>query len=1137
MTFDTNRLLPVQEQFIIIEIDALEIDGVCDLPAGGEGFYTPLTCIQQVPLVTRTHYFGTPNTPLQFGNEATAGDGSIIITDPIYRVVNNVSENVTELKPSEGLAGRGTLAILFGDFPGDPSLINPTIDGTYFGKFEVRNILANNEVRIKYFHVKPTGQGYLPADALEKSYIIETFAGSGKNRYRLNARDELTKTDEDQTQFPIPTNGSIRVAIDDSTVTIPVDAVTLYEVDQVIYIGGEFMKVNAVADIQTSTASLTVDTRGGNIIGDVSGEILTRTRVDSHDVDDAIQICYISDDERIDDLLKTMTTSSGIDISKIPESDWEDEVDEWHPNVLINTLWFDPKDSNKQIKKVLVTFLMDMWYDNVDKELKLSAISVWKESSITLVEGEHIDFDSINTFPKEELRFSRAFIFRNKPFLADDDTNKSYKALTVHKDLTLETPGFFGESKTKEFDANSLIDKTSAQLLTQRFVSRFGFTPVLYAWKTQERFLNFKTGDIVDLISEKVQNFDGTPKPVRAQVLKIKPRIGKLSRVYDVKALTYEAAFTSGTEFNVTGINCNINLHTLAGAPSQIVVVIFIFDNATLCSLDTSIPSVVAGNFTAGSKIIIVAKNGTDWQSKGGEGGTGGTAFHSREAPESGDAFDGLTGDDGGVCYDAQGIDTDIYLSGTFEAHTALGDLRAPGGGGAGSFGEFSLSPNEFAHGGQGGGGGAGDDVGPGGTAGPGVYVETGGNGDDIDGNPGDPGDKIGNGGAGATGLTATDGGDGGDWGLPGETSPKIISGDVAGGLAGSGVILNGATVCIFGATVGTNFINGNGDTACFPDTGPIISNISSGTPTDVTITVTWDTDVPATSQINYGLTSGYGSSTTKDTNLVTSHSQTITGLDADTLYNFQCVSENATEVETLSANQTATTASDPDTDPPVISNISSGTPNETSAVITWDTDEGADSQVEYGLTGSYGSFTTLNTNLTTNHSEAVTGLDSGTLYNYRVLSVDASSNAAASANNTFTTSSGGGIVSYPGGSVSDFRIAPTDARAAFLFQRNGEVFKKKATDAATFWHDWADPKNSSVGDDYEIRATMIFGDDLSGSALDTWLPLTTSREWYTEVTSNFGESTGSALIEVRDVATETIQESQVYECGSFVEP
>lgn len=92
----------------------------------------------------------------------------------------------------------------------------------------------------------------------------------------------------------------------------------------------------------------------------------------------------------------------------------------------------------------------------------------------------------------------------------------------------------------------------------------------------------------------------------------------------------------------------------------------------------------------------------------------------------------------------------------------------------------------------------------------------------------------------------------------------------------------------------------------------------------------------------------------------------------------------------------------------PEISSVSSSGVSQSSATITWTTDEASTSYVEYGTTTNYGSNTTLNTTKVQSHSQTLTGLSSGTTYHYRVKSRDGAGNEAISSDNTFSTTSGG---------------------------------------------------------------------------------------------------------------------------------
>jgi hypothetical protein len=66
------------------------------------------------------------------------------------------------------------------------------------------------------------------------------------------------------------------------------------------------------------------------------------------------------------------------------------------------------------------------------------------------------------------------------------------------------------------------------------------------------------------------------------------------------------------------------------------------------------------------------------------------------------------------------------------------------------------------------------------------------------------------------------------------------------------------------------------------PDTTPpVISAVSAGSINTNSAVITWTTNEAATSQVEYGTTTGYGSSTILNSSLVTSHSVNLTGLSA----------------------------------------------------------------------------------------------------------------------------------------------------------------------------------------------------------------------------------------------------------------
>jgi peroxiredoxin/predicted nucleic acid-binding Zn ribbon protein len=92
--------------------------------------------------------------------------------------------------------------------------------------------------------------------------------------------------------------------------------------------------------------------------------------------------------------------------------------------------------------------------------------------------------------------------------------------------------------------------------------------------------------------------------------------------------------------------------------------------------------------------------------------------------------------------------------------------------------------------------------------------------------------------------------------------------------------------------------------------TAPTISGIQVSNIADLHATISWVTDKAATSQVEYGITDAYGSTTPLDESLTNSHSTTLTGLAPTTTYHFKVKSKDASGNEVASQDQTFTTLS-----------------------------------------------------------------------------------------------------------------------------------------------------------------------------------------------------------------------------------
>jgi Purple acid Phosphatase, N-terminal domain/FlgD Ig-like domain/Glycosyl hydrolases family 16 len=132
-----------------------------------------------------------------------------------------------------------------------------------------------------------------------------------------------------------------------------------------------------------------------------------------------------------------------------------------------------------------------------------------------------------------------------------------------------------------------------------------------------------------------------------------------------------------------------------------------------------------------------------------------------------------------------------------------------------------------------------------------------------------------------------------------------------------------------------------------------------------------------------------------------------------------------------------------PDLTPPIITNVVAAPGGSGStALITWTTDEAADSRVDYGTSAGSLTLSESDPTLTASHSVNLTGLDFGTTYYFRVTSEDPSTNSATEPDPpasplSFVTASAPCPADV---TAADFQLGILDANTAIVLEDDGEV-------------------------------------------------------------------------------------------------
>ncbi|MDP2668663.1 MAG: fibronectin type III domain-containing protein [bacterium] len=200
---------------------------------------------------------------------------------------------------------------------------------------------------------------------------------------------------------------------------------------------------------------------------------------------------------------------------------------------------------------------------------------------------------------------------------------------------------------------------------------------------------------------------------------------------------------------------------------------------------------------------------------------------------------------------------------------------------------------------------------------------------------------------------------------------------------------------------------------------GPTISDVTTKTVADQIAEITWNTNTDSDSYVIYSaslatLQAGGGSEAGSATLVGTStegvyqHNVSLSGLSERTKYYYYVKSTDASSniVTDKNGGDYFSFTTTFDNKAPTISGVSVLVSTRNSAVIAWNTDENATSQIEYGTSaGTYSTASTLDSTLSVKHAVTLTGLSNNTTYYFRAKSKDAQDNEAASSESSFLTS------------------------------------------------------------------------------------------------------------------------------------
>lgn len=180
----------------------------------------------------------------------------------------------------------------------------------------------------------------------------------------------------------------------------------------------------------------------------------------------------------------------------------------------------------------------------------------------------------------------------------------------------------------------------------------------------------------------------------------------------------------------------------------------------------------------------------------------------------------------------------------------------------------------------------------------------------------------------------------------------------------------------------------------------PAITKAPTATPDSFSAVITWSTERPASSFVDFGATADNLTEEQGTADMVSDHSVKITGLNATTLYYFSIKSIDVDQNVAHSDIASFTTL-----EAPRVMNVKISDIRLKDAIITWEVNKEATAIVNYGTTTNYGlTYTADSTNYSLKHTIKFENLNDGTTYHVRLGGFDRNGNPITSDDYQFTT-------------------------------------------------------------------------------------------------------------------------------------
>ena len=373
--------------------------------------------------------------------------------------IASVSFTPATLSLGESLGQRASLKITFNDhkhiFNGEGY-----DSGTFWGKWRGRygTKLRGRALRLIRGFV---GQSINSMET--RHYVIEATDGPTPDAiYTIEAKDVLKLADDDRSQAPALSNGSLSGSINSSATSAALSPSGIgnleYPSSGYLCFGGK---------------EIVSFTRSGDNLTISRGE-LGSTAI-QHDAGERAQLCLRYDGDDVADIIyDLLTTYAGISTDYIPLTDWQTETSA-NLGVIYAATITEPTSVKKLVSELIQQAALAVWWDDLAQKIRLQVLREISTDADTFDESRIIQ-GSLSVSEQPSKRLSQIWAYYNQRDPTDNaDKQDNYANALADVDLTKEDE--YGSAAINKLQCRWIATLSSAERLTQIQLSRFRDPP------------------------------------------------------------------------------------------------------------------------------------------------------------------------------------------------------------------------------------------------------------------------------------------------------------------------------------------------------------------------------------------------------------------------------------------------------------------------------------------------------------------------------------------------------------------------------------------------------------------------------------------------------------------------------------